>query len=844
MWLVSFLAALLLIWGNLPIANGQTVTQGNNAFEALDQLGCTQFKAIIQEARLEETFKSAQALTIFVFNDTTYALMPPYRLTNLYDKTALNNLGAKEYVSSFTLGRVLETSAFSDSAPFTTYSVRNRKAFLNKKELRVGNVASGIPGPTRYFVNGGMLIRPNIQAGMHLIHVIDQVLDMPLEDKAIAYINGFNPSRLQFLFYTKIMEILQRSAQEDGEYNYNKQVVEVLDGPQVTLFIPSDEALNLIPTQKLSELQGNARLMLDIVTLHIVPNQVLYTSLVNHNERFNTQFNSGFVVFRKNLNREAVYVTGALKGGRTVTAKLNPASITVQNGVVHQIDSILGFVYKTAVEEISMDPNTQNFEQLIHLARKDLQNALTATSGVTVFVPTNKAMFAVANVYQNYINNQSLLNMVLEMSILQQGQYFNLMGYNGGYESYKTAVSRHNGRLIKVYSDGKDTWVEGGYVKARVLKPDIGVTNGVVHQIDAVFGIPVRDIPYTIFCEDWLVSTYIQLKYLGLDSYLRDLSLTKNLECIYSASAAAGNRPPSSGTWNTRPSTATTNSRVCGDGMSRCEFTFFVPNGTAIDNFAATPDGIRIINDQSRWRWLMRRLMTFREKIYIDQLAPGARKTFKADNGEEIIIQLDLRSDIPSGQRTAYIEFEEIKAQIVHSDIGATNGVIHIIGDLLFVPDDLTRDASTAAPSSASTAAPASASTAAPSSASTAAPSSASTAAPSSASTAAPSSASTAAPSSASTAAPTSASTQLLPPVPPQLLPPVPPQLPPVPPQLLSASASTAAPSSASTSASACAHQCLDTFTYYLLHQCTKSHKISVLKCVVYSTVARCEDGM
>ncbi|KAI8785952.1 fasciclin-1, partial [Biomphalaria glabrata] len=66
-----------------------------------------------------------------------------------------------------------------------------------------------------------------------------------------------------FMFYTKIMEILQRSAQEDGEYNYNRQVVQVLNSPQVTFFIPSDEALNMIPVQKLSELQGNLRLMLD-----------------------------------------------------------------------------------------------------------------------------------------------------------------------------------------------------------------------------------------------------------------------------------------------------------------------------------------------------------------------------------------------------------------------------------------------------------------------------------------------------------------------------------------------------------------------------------------------------
>ncbi|CAL1531443.1 unnamed protein product [Lymnaea stagnalis] len=692
---------ILILLSVIGKVNGQAATTGNTAFDALDGLGCTQFKAIIMEAQLEETYRSAQALTIFVFNDTAYNLMPPYRQGTLYDKTSPNNLGAKEYINSFTLTEAVETGSFSPDTPVRTYSVKNRKVFLNKRELRVGNVASGLPGPTRYFCNGAMVIRPNIQAGQHLIHVIDQVLDMPWEQNAIAYVTGYNPTGLTFMFFSKIMEFLRRAPQEDGEYNYNKQVQQVLSSNQVTFFIPSDEALNLIPPQKLSELQGNLRLMLDIITLHIVPNQVLYTSLVNHNERFNTQFNSGAVVFRKNFNREAVYVTGSLKGGRTVTAKLNPANITVLNGVVHQIDSIMGFVYKTAVEEISIDPNTQNFEQLVYAARKDLQNALTATSGVTVFVPNNQAMFAVANVYQNYINNQSLLNMILEMSILQQGQTLNLMDHYGNYESYNTAVSRYNGRLIKVYSEGNDTWVEGGYVKARVIKPDIGVTNGVVHQIDAVFGVPTRDLVYTIYCEDWLVSTYIQLQYVGLDKYMRDPTLTKNQECTFSASAQAGSSAPSGGTWNTGNQNTNQNSQLydqygglCGDGLHRCEFTFFVPNGTAIDNFALTPYGRQIMNDARRWRWLLRRLVTYREKIYIDQIAAGAPRSFYADNGEEIIVQTDSRSNIPSGQRIAYIMFEGIRAQIVHSDIGATNGVIHIISSLLFVPEDLARDIS------------------------------------------------------------------------------------------------------------------------------------------------------
>jgi uncharacterized surface protein with fasciclin (FAS1) repeats len=447
---------LLLLTTAISNLNGQSLSVGNNAFDALDGLGCTQFKAIILEAQLQGTYSNALPLTLFVFNDTAYSQMPPYRQGTLYDKSGAADayIGAAEYVNSFTLLEGVQTSAFSDAIPYKTYSALSRKMFLNRRDLRVGNVASGMPGPTRYFCNGAQIIRPNIQAGMHVIHIIDQVLNMPLQYNALAYAAGYNQISLGFQFYKKMMQILQQAPQDDGEYNYNKQVLRVLTGDQVTFFLPSDEAFNQIPSQKLSELQGNLRLMLDIITLHIVPNQVLFTSLVNHNERFNTQFNSGAVVFRKNYNREAVYVTGALSGGRTVTARLSTANVTLINGVVHQIDQVLGFVYKSAIEEIGYDPVTQNFEQLVTNARRDLQNDLTSTNGVTVFVPINQALNAIVNVYQNYINNQSLINMVVEMSMLMQGQRVNLMDYNAGYESYVTVVSRYNARTIKVYSEG------------------------------------------------------------------------------------------------------------------------------------------------------------------------------------------------------------------------------------------------------------------------------------------------------------------------------------------------------------------------------------------------------
>ncbi|GFS14868.1 hypothetical protein ElyMa_004917700, partial [Elysia marginata] len=76
---------------------------------------------------------------------------------------------------------------------------------------------------------------------------------------------------------------------------------------------------------------------------------------------------------------------------------------------------------------------------------------------------------------------------------------------------------------------------------------------------------------------------------------------------------------------------------------------------------------------------VLRRLLTFREVIYLDRMAAGQHRVMYSDNGDEIIIRTDSRSNIPSRQRTAYIQYEGVQAQVIHSDIGATNGVMHII---------------------------------------------------------------------------------------------------------------------------------------------------------------------
>ena len=47
--------------------------------------------------------------------------------------------------------------------------------------------------------------------------------------------------------------------------------------------------------------------------------------------------------------------------------------------------------------------------------------------------------------------------------------------------------------------------MNGGNVRARIIRPDVGVTNGALQYIDRVLGIPTMDIPTLIYDDGHLL---------------------------------------------------------------------------------------------------------------------------------------------------------------------------------------------------------------------------------------------------------------------------------------------------------------------------------------------------
>ncbi|XP_025082333.1 fasciclin-1-like [Pomacea canaliculata] len=551
---------------------------------------------------------------------------------------------------------LLETTTFSEQRPEMSRSAYQTKIFFNIRSRREGDVSSGTAGPTEYYANGALILRPNIPAGRSMIHVVDRVLELPSQ----YGIKGFISLKEQpdTAFYNNVVMFLP------AEY-WNDVVEPLNSNERVTVFVPTKEAIARIPSDKLQQLRGSSQLLRDVIKRHIIPDQIMYTSFVYHNEGVNTLY--GQLIYRISSERETVFVSSG-----AVTAQVVHGNITAKNGVVHFVDSLLGYVYNTALDEIRLTSFATTFENVLIKSRNDLQNAIVLPNGVTVFVPINQAFSNLPSMY-NFQTNQSLINMVMELCMLQQGMEFQLTSVNGDYEARRTLLSRYFNRPVNVYSQGNETWVESGYVKAKVVRPDVGVTNGFIHFIDGVPGLPSRSIPDTIFCEDWLIKSHIQLQMTGLDVYLSDPQAKAVAPC---ASNTGVNKYPSSSQQG-----AAIAPRSCGTINQRCSFTIFIPNGTAIDFFENQPYGKQIQNDARRWQWVLRRHIT-RQIIYIDQTALTQEREFTSDNGD--VVRYKRSTD-----RYAYLYYRGRQARILHSDLGATNGVVHIIDRVIFVQEDV-----------------------------------------------------------------------------------------------------------------------------------------------------------
>ncbi|XP_055716286.1 fasciclin-1-like isoform X2 [Phlebotomus papatasi] len=387
----------------------------------------------------------------------------------------------------------------------------------------------------KIFINNALVLRSrsNIQlqnsdGRKQVLHVIDDVLQ-PLTVLPSSSIELFSPDAFQFLTYSESLDInshRMRSYREKVIMN-KKEIVFQAVGSH-TYFIPIDEGFKPPPRADLFDKK--------VIDGHIIPNRVLFTAAAPFGDPLPT------LAFEDNLkvqitfsqtsdsksSKKIVSVTSNTVIGDdkhtpgNVLAEIVQANIPVKNGVVHLISRPLMIVDNTVKEflEDKDDGPLKKFYEVIMKVGSDFMQSINGMKNVTLFAPSNEA-WATSNL-DNLIKDTEKMRDILNLHIVKDRLTIDKIKKNNVNAISQVATNADKKFLyfnvIADQDNNETVTVEGGGVNATLIQADIAATNGYVHIIDRVLGIPYTTVFGKLETDPMLNKTY----HLGIPGHFND----------------------------------------------------------------------------------------------------------------------------------------------------------------------------------------------------------------------------------------------------------------------------------------------------------------------------------
>ncbi|XP_052740680.1 fasciclin-1 isoform X1 [Bicyclus anynana] len=358
---------------------------------------------------------------------------------------------------------------------------------------------------------------------LQVLHVIDQVLQplLPLSQSS----GGspiYNPNAYQFLEHSDEFNVgphRLRSFRQKVNQLQKKEVFNA-DGRH-TFFIPVDEGFK--PTTRSDLIDAK------VVDGHVIPQHVLFTQATPDNKEFKslafTDNVKVIISFTTTMNgkEEITFVNsntvaGDAKHSRgVVLADIVRANIPVKNGVVHLIQRPLMVVDTTVIDflkEKEDGPLCKFYEVIMDLGEHNpFLNELTMAKDITLFAPSNEAWneISVQNIIRNHHKLLDILNLhlVRERLPLDAIIHNNMNQHPGTIYQAPTALPRRYLYFNVInHHNNMTLTVEGGGVNATVTQTNIAATNGFVHIIDRVLGVPYTTVYEKMKTDPMLNITY------------------------------------------------------------------------------------------------------------------------------------------------------------------------------------------------------------------------------------------------------------------------------------------------------------------------------------------------
>ncbi|XP_017039638.1 fasciclin-1 isoform X3 [Drosophila ficusphila] len=346
-----------------------------------------------------------------------------------------------------------------------------------------------------------------------IMHIIDEVLE-PLTVKSGHTDTPNNPNALKFLKNAEEFNV-----DNIGVRTYRSQVTmakkeSIYDAAgQHTFLVPVDEGFKLSARSSLVDAK--------VIDGHVIPNTVIFTAAAQHDDpKTSAAFEDLLKVtvsFFKQKNGKMYVKSNTIVGDAkhregVVLAEIVKANIPVSNGVVHLIHRPLMIIDTTVtqfLQENAENGALRKFYEVIMDNGGAVLDDINSLSEVTILAPSNEAWNS-SNI-NNVLRDRNKMRQILNMHIIKDRLNVDkIRQKNANLIAQVPTVNNSTFLYFNIRGEGSDSviTVEGGGVNATVIQADVAQTNGFVHIIDHVLGVPYTTVLGKLETDPMMSDTY------------------------------------------------------------------------------------------------------------------------------------------------------------------------------------------------------------------------------------------------------------------------------------------------------------------------------------------------
>ncbi|ETN76694.1 fasciclin domain protein [Necator americanus] len=368
-----------------------------------------------------------------------------------------------------------------------------------------------------------------------------------------------------------------------------------------------------------------------------------------------------------------------------VWAKILIPNIPVQNGVVHIVDNVLGIVSNT-IDQLLMDNyRCRTLMRYINTIGQIVRNYFSATGGlVTFFAPYDEAFERIPEqIERRLLRDRVWLEQVLKLHIVPAKEL------TSDEITNETIVSTVDNIRQLYFVRGEwpknniTYYVIGGGIKTAIIQDNVAATNGIVHYIERVLGVPYQSLWEILRNETRLQRGAVWAKILIPNIPVQNgvVHIVDNVLGIVS---------------NTIDQLLMDNYRCRTlmryiNTIGQIVRNYFSATGGLVTFFAPYDEAFERIPEQ-----IERRLL--RDRVWLEQvlklhIVPAKELTSDEITNETIVSTVDnirqlyfVRGEWPKNNITYYVIGGGIKTAIIQDNVAATNGIVHYIERVLGVP--------------------------------------------------------------------------------------------------------------------------------------------------------------